>query len=56
LDDPRLSREHLEAWCLHTASSFKSQYFPGDHFFINTARAAVLASIATGLAGSREQN
>jgi medium-chain acyl-[acyl-carrier-protein] hydrolase len=48
LDDPRLSRERLEAWCLQTASSFKSQYFPCDHFFIHTAREAVIAAIVTG--------
>lgn len=47
LDDPRVSREQLEGWALHTSSSFKSQYFPGDHFFINTVRQSIIASIAT---------
>jgi medium-chain acyl-[acyl-carrier-protein] hydrolase len=45
LGDPRVSRERLEGWASHTASSFKSQYFPGDHFFINTARESIVASI-----------
>lgn len=45
LDDPRVSRERLEGWISHTDSSFKSQYFPGDHFFINTARESIMASI-----------
>ncbi|HLO30243.1 MAG TPA: alpha/beta fold hydrolase [Anaerolineales bacterium] len=52
LDDPRLSRERLEGWALHTSSGFKSQYFAGDHFFINTARTSVIASIAAELTSS----
>ncbi|HJR78971.1 MAG TPA: thioesterase domain-containing protein, partial [Anaerolineales bacterium] len=44
-DDPRLSRERLEAWSVHTSSSFRSRYFPGDHFFINTARESVIAAL-----------
>jgi surfactin synthase thioesterase subunit len=47
LDDPRVSREQLESWALHTNSGFKTQYFPGDHFFINSARESIIASIAT---------
>jgi len=38
MHDPRLSRERVEAWAQHTDSGFESHYFPGDHFFINTAR------------------
>lgn len=45
LSDRRVSRERLEGWAWHTDSSFKSQYFPGDHFFINTARESIMASI-----------
>jgi medium-chain acyl-[acyl-carrier-protein] hydrolase len=41
LEDPRVGRERLEGWALHTGN-FKSQYFPGDHFFINTARKSVM--------------
>ena len=49
IDDPRVSRGQLEAWAIQTNSSFKSEYFPGDHFFINTARDLVIASIVTEL-------
>jgi medium-chain acyl-[acyl-carrier-protein] hydrolase len=49
LDDPHVSREQLESWSMHTNSSFKSEYFPGDHFFINTARESVMASIVAGI-------
>lgn len=55
LDDPRLSREHLEGWALHTNSGFQSQYFPGDHFFIKTARESVIDSIAAQLMSSHEK-
>ena len=49
LDDPRVSRERLEGWASLTKAVFKSQRFPGDHFFINTARDSVIASIAAEL-------
>lgn len=41
-DDPRVSREQLEGWAMHTKDSFESRYFAGDHFFITTANEAVL--------------
>lgn len=47
--DPRVSRERLEGWAEQTNGSFKSHYFPGDHFFINTARQSVTASIIAEL-------
>jgi medium-chain acyl-[acyl-carrier-protein] hydrolase len=56
LDDPRVSRERLEGWHSHTSSSFRAQYFPGDHFFLNTAREAVIATIADQLVSSRAKN
>ncbi len=55
-DDPRVSRDHLEGWALHTDSGFKSQYFPGDHFFTNTARESVIASIVAELRISHAKN
>jgi medium-chain acyl-[acyl-carrier-protein] hydrolase len=51
-DDPRVSRERLEGWASLTDGCFKSQYFPGDHFFINTIRESVIASIVTELTSS----
>jgi medium-chain acyl-[acyl-carrier-protein] hydrolase len=45
LDDHRISRERLEGWVDHTNVDFRATYFPGDHFFINTARDSVIASI-----------
>jgi medium-chain acyl-[acyl-carrier-protein] hydrolase len=52
LDDPRVGRERIEGWGLHTNSGFRSQYFSGDHFFINTARDLVLASILAEVTSS----
>jgi len=46
LDDPRVSQERLEGWFSHTLSRFASQYFPGDHFFINSEKKSILRSIA----------
>ncbi len=45
LADPRVSRKHLEGWAAHTNSHFSSQYFSGDHFFINASKEAVIAAI-----------
>lgn len=42
LDDPRVSRERLEGWAMHTTNSFESRYFEGGHFFLTTANEAVL--------------
>jgi medium-chain acyl-[acyl-carrier-protein] hydrolase len=56
LDDPRVSRERLEGWNQQTNASFKSRYFPGDHFFINTARESVIAAITTELISSHAKN
>jgi len=45
LDDPRVSRKRIEGWALHTASNFKSQYFSGDHFFINHGKDEIIRAV-----------
>jgi medium-chain acyl-[acyl-carrier-protein] hydrolase len=52
LDDLRVSHERIDGWAWHTNGGFHSQYFPGDHFFINTAKEAMIASITAELASS----
>jgi medium-chain acyl-[acyl-carrier-protein] hydrolase len=52
LDDPRIGREHLEGWVIHTTAGFRSHYFSGDHFFINTHKADIIASITSELTSS----
>jgi len=49
LDDPRVSQEQLEGWETLTTASFRSQYFSGDHFFINTNKAGIISSINSEL-------
>lgn len=41
-DDSRVSREEVEGWSMHTKTSFESQFFAGDHFFLTTANETVL--------------
>ncbi len=47
LDDWRVDPQRLKGWASHTASRFRSQYFPGDHFFIQTARELIIDSITS---------
>ncbi len=49
LDDPRNGQEQLEGWDILTNARFKSQYFPGDHFFITNHKTEVIASINSEL-------
>jgi len=49
LDDPRTGQEQLEGWDILTNARFKSQYFPGDHFFITNHKTEVIASINSEL-------
>jgi len=44
--DPRVSQSNLEMWKDHASSSFSLKMFSGDHFFINTAKQQVLASLS----------
>ncbi len=52
LNDSRISREQLEGWASQTNFGFKSIYFPGDHFFINTAKDEIVRSIAREMMSS----
>jgi medium-chain acyl-[acyl-carrier-protein] hydrolase len=54
-NDPRVSREFLEAWATQTNSTFKSKFFPGDHFFINDMKDAVIQSITDEIAVATTQ-
>ena len=46
-NDFHVDHARLDAWEHHTNGSFKSKIFPGDHFFINTARRLVIDSMLT---------
>ena len=45
LQDYEMTRDKLEAWREQTSKSFSLRMFPGDHFFINTARTLLLEII-----------
>lgn len=49
LDDPRVSRESIQAWATHTNSHFEAKFFKGDHFFINTAKESITHHIISSL-------
>jgi len=47
--DTYVSRQDLEAWRAHTASHFAVRVFPGDHFFLKTARSFLIRAILRDL-------
>lgn len=49
LQDAVVSREHLEAWREQTSASFSLHMFPGDHFYLNTARPLLMRTLAQEL-------
>jgi medium-chain acyl-[acyl-carrier-protein] hydrolase len=48
-DDGAIGRDDLEAWRVHTTARFAAHVLPGDHFFVRSARARVLAEIRRAL-------
>ncbi|HEX5127809.1 MAG TPA: alpha/beta fold hydrolase [Rhodocyclaceae bacterium] len=49
LQDKEAMREQLDEWRAYTDSAFSLQMFPGDHFFLTSARALVTQQIAKKL-------
>ncbi|MBI5649974.1 MAG: thioesterase [Chloroflexi bacterium] len=47
--DAYVSRAELVAWRAQTNATFSARLLPGDHFFINTTRAALLHALAQEL-------
>jgi medium-chain acyl-[acyl-carrier-protein] hydrolase len=50
--DPRCQTSLVDSWRAETVGKFSSRFFPGDHFFIDSARAAVLSAISIDLLGA----
>ena len=46
VNDPDVTAMALAAWGGHTEGPFTFQLFPGDHFFLQESRAALLASMS----------
>jgi medium-chain acyl-[acyl-carrier-protein] hydrolase len=50
-DDAKVGAAALEQWRAHTARAFASRVFEGDHFFLQSARDAVLDDVLARLRG-----
>jgi len=48
--DALTPREHLDAWRSETSGPFRVRVLPGDHFYLNAQRDALLADVAATLA------
>ncbi|OLE25440.1 MAG: hypothetical protein AUG44_16100 [Actinobacteria bacterium 13_1_20CM_3_71_11] len=48
-DDPEAPLVDLAGWGRHTSAGFTCRQFPGDHFFIHSARDELLAVVAAEL-------
>ena len=48
--DDKIGTEALDAWRTQTRATFTRQLFPGNHFFLHSARAPLLAAVAQDLA------
>jgi medium-chain acyl-[acyl-carrier-protein] hydrolase len=44
--DPEVTPEELAAWRDHTSGPFSASVFPGDHFYLATEQAGLLAHVA----------
>lgn len=47
--DPEVTVEDLDAWRSQTHAGFRRRLFPGGHFYVRTAAAALLLSLASDL-------
>jgi medium-chain acyl-[acyl-carrier-protein] hydrolase len=56
IDDLWVAPSGLEAWQAYTLGPFQLRLFPGGHFFINAARAAVIAFVRAQLLSTISEN
>jgi medium-chain acyl-[acyl-carrier-protein] hydrolase len=49
LQDPEANGEEMEGWRNHTTADFSLHMLPGDHFFIQSAQALLLAKLGQEL-------
>ena len=45
LSDPKIDREKIIAWNIHTSMRFSAHFFPGGHFFLHDSEPLVLRQI-----------
>jgi len=51
-NDPRSTPEEMALWRAHTVATFSCRVFPGNHFFLDSARKAVLSALSVELLGT----
>jgi medium-chain acyl-[acyl-carrier-protein] hydrolase len=51
ISDPETTTEGLDAWRQHTRSFFRLRLFPGEHFFLNTAKELMLQTMMEEIKG-----
>jgi medium-chain acyl-[acyl-carrier-protein] hydrolase len=49
VQDDEIGRDAIQGWCEQTSASCVVRMFPGDHFFLNTARDQILQTISREL-------
>jgi surfactin synthase thioesterase subunit len=49
LEDPEATELEIAAWAPYTCAGFRYRIFPGNHFFIQTSRAAVAGDVGRTL-------
>jgi medium-chain acyl-[acyl-carrier-protein] hydrolase len=54
-NDRKIRPNQLTQWGQHTRAGYIERAFPGDHFFLNSSRADLLAAVAADLLGSAVQ-
>jgi len=52
LSDPKIDREKIMSWRVHTSVQFSSYFFPGGHFFLHDSEPLVLEQINLQLSQS----
>jgi medium-chain acyl-[acyl-carrier-protein] hydrolase len=52
LSDPKVSRDRILAWGIHTSMRFNTHFFPGGHFFLQDSEPLVLGQINLQLSES----
>ena len=53
--DRRVTRAALAAWQIHTTQAFQVQVFPGEHFYLNSAREQLWQALAQELTARLRQ-
>ncbi|HLN63006.1 MAG TPA: alpha/beta fold hydrolase [Symbiobacteriaceae bacterium] len=51
VDDPLVQSEQMDQWQRHTSSFFRLHLFPGDHFYLLSARQRLLTTVSNALKG-----